>query len=259
MKEHSVIAIMGLHNINQNWLNDLQKEIPSAKYILIIDEPHISWKKLKYDHCFVSQKRQGFGGSRKTSMLLASRFGSFCVVTDGDGQYYPETIKEILSRLITLKKEIIIPQRMNRKLLVNIDGEIIDRSSIELFETLCALELINDKHIPSNLDSQPGLFAFHSKILSKILPDDNNWLADLEITVKAIKQTRYELLPISIDQNKQKVTSFSWEEQKKKFKRLSQLLGTKRLWKIYEKNKNLLNLPEIVETTLKEAINSNES
>ncbi len=226
----------------------------NAYITLIIDEPENRDFEVYCDHFLINKKRIGFGKARKLSLLLASEFSEYCIVTDGDGQYPIESIKQVLEELYLNKFEVIIPQRINKKLLLNFSGTLIDRNGFELLENLCALEMFKKK---SNIiiDVQPGMFGFKSSIIQKILPEDNEWLADFEITTKAINDTNYQLINVPINEEIQLSTSFSLKSQINKIKNL---IETKKcnVSNILEKNKNLFKDSEIkiIEDILKSII-----
>jgi len=245
------IVVMAHERINIEWLKELRKQI-NADFLAVVDAPKNTRFKHYCEHYLINAQALGFGKARRVSMLLGSEFGRYCIVTDGDGQYPAESVFQVSEELLGRKWEIVIPQRINRKLFVRYQNKILDRTQFELLENLCALSLVPDQNFSPDFDVQPGMIAFKSSIVRRILPNDIEWLADLEVIVNAIRRTRYHPLPVIISPEAQGRSTFSWDAQVRKFMRLSDYLGSD-LKEIYDKNYSLFKNPEkqIIEKILK--------
>jgi len=186
-------------------------------------------------------------------MLLASEFSKFCIVTDGDGQYPLESIQKLKSKISKNTHDVVIPQRINKKILIEYNNMFLNREQFELLETLCALDIIKNTKLNYDLDAQPGMFGFRSSRIQDIIPKNSGWLTDFEITVNAILKTNYCFLSLYIDEFAQEITTFSIKDQIEKFKRLIEIHNLD-LNIIFKNNKNLFKNPEkeLIEKILKE-------
>ena len=218
---HSV-AIISHKEPNEEWATGLSLST-DGHFILVISDPPSHAAPEYADSTLITENKLGFGGARRMSMLLAAEFGNKCLVTDGDGQYPLAAIQQIQSRLEESSAEIIIPQRKSRVIWLDRQGKRIDRLPFERFETICASEYLG-VDIDSSFDAQPGAFGFRKQVLSDILPTGDDWLADWEITVNALESCKYETVEVSTNTESQDETSFTWEDQIQKFRRLHEYL-----------------------------------
>lgn len=226
-----IIGIIALHDVNIPWLKAVGE---LCKPLLVIQKPRsMEFKDIVKDY-FVVGEKLGFGKARRLSMIISSQLDSKCVVTDGDGQYPPTSIEKFVEKMSTMEDDVLIPQRTNRRVMVKYGDRVLDRGEFERFESYCVLEYLRTPNLPDNLDAQPGMFGFKSKVVDKILPNDNEWLADWEITAKALKNTRVAFLPLMIDPTVQGVTLFSPDDQKAKLGKIRRILG-KPLLQVYER------------------------
>ena len=234
------VSIISLKTINISWLREVREQMKDT-LLIIFDIPKDTHFTKYCDHYLINPKKMGFGKARRLSMLLGSELNEYCVVTDGDGQYPLESLIKIKKEILKGKSEVIIPQRMNKQLIVNLSGKTYDRRQFELLENLCLLSILKNDSVSYSFDSQPGLFAFKSSIVEKILPDDTGWLADWEITMKAIRNTKYSFLDLMISPQIQEKSVFRWRSQIEKFYQISQLVDIK---EIFYQNLNLFKNPE---------------
>jgi hypothetical protein len=158
-------------------------------------------------------------------MLLCGELDPLCIVTDGDGQYPLESIARFARELSTTGNEVLIGQRKNRVLWISRGKIRLDRREFEKFENHCALKYLDRLDLPVSLDLQPGLFGFRSSVLDKILPDDPGWLADWQISINAIRHTKFGLVDVETDPIVQQTTTITLRDQTAKLRRLQAVTG----------------------------------
>ncbi|MHA1688806.1 MAG: hypothetical protein ACTSYC_12815 [Promethearchaeota archaeon] len=232
-----VISLIAYKDVNLEWLKTLKKNLDAA-IIISFDEPNDLNFTQFCDSYLINESRLGFGKNRRISMILAREFGEYCIITDGDGQFPLDSLKMVMKLLLQDKWDVIIPQRKNRNLKMKYQDKILNRLPFEQFEATCALKILNNNELNSNFDAQPGLYGFKNEITNLILPNDKDWLADFEITLKAIQLTKYRLIDVEINHSVQEITHFSIEDQLKKLKRIATCYKLD-LKKIYETNQSL--------------------
>ncbi|SIR82285.1 glycosyltransferase family protein [Natronorubrum thiooxidans] len=216
MDADRVVAAMAYGEPNTDWARQVATTL-DASFVLVLDEPDRPSLPEYADRMLVSRSRLGFGGARRVSMLLASEFGSDCLVVDGDGQHPPAALERILERLAATDADVVIPQRQNQSLWLDRDGERLDRWPFERLETLCAFAAADiDAEPDSEFDAQPGAFGFRSAVGPSLVPSDDGWLADWEITVRALERGSYETIEITTTPSVQEETTFSWADQRRK-------------------------------------------
>jgi hypothetical protein len=237
------ISIIAYKTINLDWLKELRESI-NAHIIIIIDDPEDNNFKQYCESYLINSHSIGFGKARRLSMMLGSEYCEYCITTDGDGQYPIKSIEKLIKTLTEKNTDIVIPQRIKRKVELNYKSKKIDRRQFEKLETLCALEILKNKQLDINLDTQPGMFGFRSSIINKIIPDDSGWLADFEITIKALKETNYILIYLPIDIEVQCKTNFTIKSQIKKLKRIKNIFKID-IKRIFEKEKEIFETPEV--------------
>ncbi len=231
------IALIAYKEVNLTWLKKL-KENFKATIILSFDEPK-SWIFTKFcDNFLVNSQHLGFGKNRRMSMLLASEFGEYCLITDGDGQFPMPSLEKVLDILQSDHWDVVIPQRQNRSLKMEYNGKIVDRINFERLEAICAKKVLNKNDLGDNFDAQPGLYGFKRNCVHSILPKDKDWLADFEITINAIQKTKHVFTNVEIDEMVQEKTTFSIDNQLKKFERIARCYNIN-IGEIYEQNRFL--------------------
>lgn len=219
MDSDRVITAMAYRSPDEEWAERTASTL-DASFALVLDAPeqeHAS-PPAYADKTLVSRSRLGFSGARRVSMLIASEFGSDCLVVDGDGQHPPEALERIFDCLAATDADIVIPQRRNRRTWVDRDGTRYDRTPLERLETHCAFAAAGVDSVPqiSKFDAQPGAFGFRSAVVSDLLPSDTGWLADWEITVSALERGSYETVDITTEPDAQEETNFTWDQQRQK-------------------------------------------
>jgi hypothetical protein len=237
------IGIIAYKTVNIAWLKQLSEKL-DAHIVVCIGKPQ-TYEFSEYCNSYLlNRERISFGKNRKLSMILASELGEECIVTDGDGQYSVDSIKKVANELLKDEFEAIIPQRINRMLILRIGDQVYDRSQLELFENLCIFDQINKKGLDfSKIDLQPGMFGFKGSICKKILPYESDWLTDLDISIKVINKTKYKMLPLSIDEKVQEKSLFSIKDQKIKFLKLSDIFDVN-LREVFIKHEKKINIKE---------------
>lgn len=187
--------------------------------VLVVSDPPDTFSAPYADSVLRTADRIGFGRSRRLSMILTGEFGEKCVVTDGDGQYVASEIGRIQRRLRETDADVVIPQRESRTIWMEYDGEWVSRTGFERLETLCAGQAAGVDLDPS-FDCQPGGFGFDRRVLPGLLPT-SDWLADWEITVAALSAHEYETIDIAVSEEAQEETTFSWDDQIAKLRRIT--------------------------------------
>lgn len=230
-----VLVGMSHKQFNRKWLENISSEL-DCKILGLIDNFE-DFSFMEYCDYIFSKKEGslGFGKSRRISMKLGSELEKYCIITDGDGQYPIGSIKKAIDYILSNSVDVVIPQRKNKKLVLEKNSKILNRTPFEKLESIFALEEVNIEDLPKNIDAQPGLFAFKSSIVEKLLPKESGWLADWEITVNALKSTNYKLLPLSIDPSVQSESSFTWDNQLRKLRRFRKITDFN-LKEVYHKN-----------------------
>jgi len=244
------IALIAYKNINLDWLKLLKKKL-NARIVISFDEPENLDFTQFCDNYLINDSRLGFGKNRRMSMILARELGEYCMITDGDGQFPLNSLEIVKELLFQDKWEIIIPQRKNRNLKMKYQDKILNRLPFEQFEAACAIKILNNPNLTLDFDAQPGLYGFKSEITELILPEDKNWLADFEITLKAIRYATFRFADVEIDHSVQEITHFSIEDQLKKLKRIAKCFNLD-LTKVYHETQNLF--PNFEKKIMKEIL-----
>ncbi len=221
-----ILGAMSKDPVNLEWLKAVSKVY---RTLLVIDAPKDSEFTRVVPDYFVTSSRLGFGRARRLSMILCSQLDRLCIVTDGDGQYPPESIEEIGKKLESTGRDALIPERTNREVWVKHGHSILDRTEFEKFESYCAQEFLG-RSVP--IDMQPGLFAFKSQVVEKILPTDNGWLADWEISLKIIENLSFEVVKTRIDPLPQRESRVELTDVETKLRRIQKTTGIS-LSKVY--------------------------
>jgi hypothetical protein len=217
-----IVGIIALGEVNLGWLKLL-----SGRYrcLLVVQEPGSMDFQSHAESYFVVPHRLGLGGARRLSMLLCGELEPLCIVTDGDGQYPLESIVKFAHALSTTEDEVLIGQRKNRVLWIDKEGSLLDRREFEKFENHCALRYLDRPDLPVTTDLQPGLFGFRSSVLGKILPDDRGWLADWQISINAIRRTKFGLVEVGTDPVVQQTTTITLKDEAAKLRRIQAMIG----------------------------------
>lgn len=218
-----IVGVMGFRRLNLEWLQSLKGFCRTL--LLVIEQPEDRKFEEYVDISLVGRQRLGFGKARHLLMAVCSTLDSECIIVDGDGQHPAPSIKNIMQLLAEGDSEVIIPQRTNRSLQLEVDGKALDRSEFERFETFCALDYLKKPGLPENLDMQPGMFAFKAKVAPLIFPTDDGWLADWEITLRAVSYTSFSLVNVVTNPMAQKASAFKADDQIAKFRRIQTFTG----------------------------------
>jgi len=241
MDADRVVAAMAYGEPNADWAERTATGLDAA-FVLVLDEPESPSPPEYADETLVSRSRLGFGGARRVSMLLAGEFGTSCVVVDGDGQHPPAALDAIFDRLATTDADVVVPQRRTRRLWIDRDGERFDRTPFERLEALCAFVAAGaESEAAVDFDAQPGAFGFRSAAVAALLPHDDGWLADWEITVRALELGSYETVAIETRSEAQEETSFSWDDQCRKLTAIDERLheaGHDGVSSVYDRHRN---------------------
>lgn len=241
MDADRVVAAMAYGEPNTNWAERTATEL-DASFVLVLDEPERTPPPEYADETLVSRSRLGFGGARRVSMLLAGEFGTDCLVVDGDGQHPPAALASLFNTLAATDSAVVIPQRRNRCLRVDRDGDRFDRTPFERLETICAFVAAGvESELDIEFDAQPGAFGFRSAAVGDLLPTDDGWLADWEITVRALELGSYETVDIETEPDAQEETSFSWDDQRRKLTAIDERLreaGRDGVQPVYERHRD---------------------
>ncbi|USZ71828.1 glycosyltransferase family 2 protein [Natronosalvus halobius] len=226
MTDERVVAAMAYERPNEAWAKRVG-DVLDARFVLVLDAPEDPTAPEYADSTLVSRSRLGFGRARRTSMRLAAELGDPCLVTDGDGQYPPSALARIFDRLEETGADVVIPQRRARSVWMEVNGDRVDRLPFERLETLCAFEAAGPDataDLDPTFDCQPGAFGFRAEAVPDALPTDSGWLADWEITVRALESARYATVDVSTTAGPQEETVFEWDDQCAKFERIDDFL-----------------------------------
>lgn len=217
-----IVGAIALRRANLDWLRALRSK---SACLLVIQEPEDQKHRQCADFYFESSRELGFGRARRISMLLSSQLDANCVVADGDGEYAPESVMGLAELLSKSDADVLIPQRSDRVGFVRQGGRALDRMRFEKFEALCALDYLGKPWLPPEIDLQPGMFAFRSRVVQKILPEDDGWLADWEIAVRAISSVKCEFPSVSIAPRPETPSTYTWEGQVMKLSSMQRFVG----------------------------------
>lgn len=217
------VGLIAYPEPDEAWARDVADAV-EGDLLLVVSDPPDDFTAPYADAVFRTRDRLGFGRSRRLSMVLTGELGDSCVVADGDGQYVASEIRRIQERLEESDADAIIPQRTSRRVRVEFDGEWVSRSGFERLEALCAARAAGVEIDPS-FDCQPGGFGFDRRTLPDILPNAD-WLADWEITVRILESYDYETLDVEVNDESQAETTFTWDDQLSKLRRIEERIGT---------------------------------
>lgn len=126
---------------------------------------------------FTLEKNQGKGAALRLGFIQAIKRGFDTVITlDGDKQHNPEFIPKFLEEL-KINRVVIGKRKFDTSIM---PFHRILSNSISSF-------LISLKTGIQVLDSQSGYRGFQCSLLKQILPDENGYIAETEMLIKASK------------------------------------------------------------------------
>lgn len=246
-----VVAAMAHGSPADEWARRVATTL-DATFVLVLDDPVESTAPAYADSTLVSSQRLGFGSARRTAMVLAAEFGDTCLVVDGDGQHPPAALARIFDRLEETGADVVVPQRRTRTVWLDRDGERIDRRPFERLEALCAWAAADVNATPDpSFDCQPGAFGFRSAAVGDLLPTDDAWLADWEITVRALESNEYATVDIPTVDEAQDDTTFGWADQQRKLERIDDSLE-EGIRSVYDRHRGVFSTAE--QETLERAL-----